>query len=210
MKDKTMHRVRLLRGFVLIEMLMVVGLIGLMTAVAVISFSAMWGNLKFKSQAEELVNVFQMAQDAATTSDRRYEVVLSRNPNVQGYIFREYTETQIYYDKDIFDNVLLGKYDDSLIQLKYFNIDAMYLKNVEYDYYSEADLAENLDEVDVFHFIAGRSGWNCGGCIFLLDEDDRPWTIVVHRMGKPAELIKGQWDLDSLGMLPQYKENVPF
>src|SRR5210317_2267449 len=56
-------------GFVLIEMLMVVGLIGLMAVVAMVSFSAMWGNLRFKRQAEELVRVFQMAYNAAAEND---------------------------------------------------------------------------------------------------------------------------------------------
>ena len=45
-------------GVVLVELLLVVALIGMMTGIAVISFGAMWGNLRFKRQADELVHVF--------------------------------------------------------------------------------------------------------------------------------------------------------
>ena len=194
MKDKTMHRVRLLRGFVLIEMLMVVGLIGLMTAVAVISFSAMWGNLKFKSQAEELVNVFQMAQDAATTTDRRYAVILDFSE--QAFVLREFKSLDLQTMAD----------EDAIIQTKYFS-DALTLAYVQYDDLEDTREEENVTEV---RFLAGKSGWQFGGIIVLLDADGDAWTIVIHRFGKPAELIKGQLDLDSLGMRPKYKENVPF
>ncbi len=63
-------------ALVLIEMLMVVGMIALITGIAMISFGALWGNTRFKSRAEELVNTFQMAYEAALQSDRRYAVVL--------------------------------------------------------------------------------------------------------------------------------------
>ncbi|MHC5138242.1 MAG: pilus assembly FimT family protein, partial [Planctomycetota bacterium] len=61
-------------GFVLIEMLMVVGLIGLMAVVAMVSFCALWGNLRFNRQAEGLVRVFQLADNAAAENDRRFAV----------------------------------------------------------------------------------------------------------------------------------------
>jgi hypothetical protein len=41
-----------------------------------LSFSAMWGNLRFKRQADQLVNTFQMAYNAAAQTDRRYAVIL--------------------------------------------------------------------------------------------------------------------------------------
>jgi len=68
----------------LIELLLVVALIGMMTGIAIVSFGALWGNLRFKRQADELVHVFQMAQNAAAQSDRRYAVILD-------FINQEYT-----------------------------------------------------------------------------------------------------------------------
>lgn len=190
-------------GFVLVELMMVVAIISLMTAVAVISFSAMWGNQRFKRQAEDIVNVLQMAQNAASTSGRRYEIGF--NTTYQGYVFREYTESEIYYDNDIFYNTIHGVYDDSLIKIGRFN-ESMTLYEVEFDYYTEDDIA-NMDESnDTFIFIVGRTGWITGGKIVVLDEDGLPWTIVVHRFATPVKLVKGEVDI----YVPQDTENVRF
>jgi prepilin-type N-terminal cleavage/methylation domain-containing protein len=199
-----MRLVRLPKGFVLIEMLMVIGIIGLMTLVATISFSAMWGNLKFKSQAEDLVNIFRMAQNAAATSDRRYEILLDLTD--QSYILREFTEYELLTDES-FD-------EDTIIQQKYFS-DALTVDYILFDDIRPTDdtvavAPEDEDTKTVVRFLAGKSGWQAGGIIVVLDEDGQPWTIVIHRFARPAELIKGEWDLISLGMLPQYKENIPF
>ena len=67
---KFIKRDRTARGLVLVEMLMVVGLLALIAGTAILSFGALWGNLRFKRQADELVNVFQMAQNAAAQSNQ--------------------------------------------------------------------------------------------------------------------------------------------
>ena len=185
-----MYSRRLSRGLCLIEAMLAVGLIALMTAVAVISFGAMWGNLKFKSQAEELVNVFQMAQNAAGTTDRRYAVILDFSE--QGFVLREFKSAELDVMPD----------EDAIIQTKYFS-DALTLDYVLYDDLDDTRDAENVTEV---RFLAGKSGWQYGGKVGLLDADGRPWTIVIHRFARPVELFKGEADI----YLPQYKENVPF
>ena len=185
-------------GFVLIEMLMVVGLIGLMAVVAAVSFSAMWGNLRFKRQADELVNVFQMAYNAAAESDRRYAVVLDLIE--QSFILREFKSL----DLETMDP------DEAIIQTGYFS-ESLMLDYVLYD--DETYLtSESLEDLDLAQarFLAGLSGWQYGGIVVLLDEDGMPWTIVIHRFAKPVELFKGEWDLESLGMLPRDKQDVPF
>lgn len=177
-------------GFVLIEMLMVVGIIGLMAAVAAISYSAMWGNLKFKSQAQELVNAFQMAQNAAATSDRRYAVVLDFTN--QGYVLREFKTL----DLESMDP------DEAIIQTKYFN-SALTLDYVLYD---DLEDTRNSEDVTEARFLAGKAGWWYGGKVVMLDEDGNPWTIVIHRFGTPVELLQGDVEI----LLPQNKESVPF
>lgn len=185
-------------GFVLIEMLMVVGLIGLMAVVATVGFSAMWGNLRFKRQADELVNVFQMAYNAAAESDRRYAVVLDLIE--QSYVLREFKTL----DLETMDP------DEAIIQTGYFS-EALKLDYVLYD--DETFLAsEDSEDLDLAQarFLAGHSGWQYGGLVVLRDNDGMPWTIVIHRMAKPVGVFEGQWDLDSLGMLPRDKQDVPF
>jgi type II secretory pathway pseudopilin PulG len=181
-------------GFVLIEMLMVVGLIGLMAVVATLSFGALWGKLRFKRQAEELVNVFQMAQNTAAQSDRRYAVVLDFTE--QTFVLRQFQSL----DLETMDP------DEAIIQTGYFS-EALTLGFVVYD-----DLEDTRDYEDATEarFLAGHSGWQYGGIVVLRDDDGMPWTIVIHRIARPVELLKGEWDLDSLGMSPEHKKNVPF
>ena len=185
-----MRTIRLSKAFVLVEMLMVVGLIGLMAAVATISFSAVWGNLKFKSQAQELVNAFQMARNAAAISDRRYAVVLDFTE--QSYILREFKSV----DLETMDP------EEAIIQTKYFS-EAL---TIDYVLYDDLDDTRDAEDVTEARFLAGKSGWQYGGKIALLDEDGQPWTIIIHRLGKPAELFEG----DVGFLLPQDKESVPF
>ena len=177
-------------GFVLVEMLLVVGLIALMTGMAMISFGAMWGNLRFKRQAEQLVAAFQMAQNAAAQSDRRYAVVLDFSE--QGYILRQFKSL----DLQTMDP------EEAIIQTVHFN-ESLTIDYVQYDDLEDTRDAENVTEA---RFLAGRAGWQYGGKVVLLDEDGNPWTIVIHRMAKPVQLFKGDVEI----YLPQYPENVPF
>lgn len=193
-------------AFTLVEMLLVVGLVGLMAGVGMLSFSSLWGNLRFKRQANDLVQLFQMAQEAASSGNRRYEIALNRDSNVQAYLLREYTEELLVYDRDIFENAQHGYYDDSMIEMRPFETDSIFLDRVEFDYYTEADLENDPGDVNVYHFIAGRAGWQCGGKIVLLDADGNPWTILVHRFAKPVELVEGDVDL----LVPLSPEQVPF
>lgn len=181
-------------GYVLIEMLVVVGLVALMTGIAMLSFGAMWGNLRFKQQAEDLVNVFQMAYNAAAQSDRRYAVVLDFTE--QGYVLREFKSL----DLQTMDP------EKAVLQTGYFSKE-LTIDYVTYDDEEDTRDAENVTEA---RFLAGKSGWQFGGLVILRDDEGRAWTIVIHRFARPVELLEGEWDLDSLGMLPQDKQDVRF
>ena len=173
---------------------MVVGLIGLMATVAAISFGAMWGNLRFKRQAEELVGVFQMAYNAAAESDRRYAVVLDLIE--QSFTLREFKSL----DLATMDP------DEAIIQTTYFS-KALTIDYVLYDDGDFLSIDELEDEtVADARFLAGKSGWKYGGIVVLRDEDGMPWTIVIHRFAKPVELFKGEWDIDP----PMDAIDVPF
>lgn len=181
-------------GYVLIEMLVAVGLIALMTGIAMLSFGAMWGNLRFKQQAEELVNMLQMAYNASTQSDRRYAVVLDFIE--QGYVLREFQSL----DLQTMDP------EKAVLQTGYFSKDL----TIDYVVYDDQEDTRDSDNVTEARFLAGKSGWQFGGLVILRDDDGRPWTIVIYRFARPVELLEGEWDLDSLGMLPQDKQDVRF
>jgi len=181
-------------GFVLVEMLMVVGLIGLMTGIAMLSFGSMWGNLRFKRQAEDLVNVFQMAYNGSVETSRRYAVILDFAG--QGFVLREYKSL----DLTAMDP------EEAILQTGYFSKDL----TIDYVVYDDLDDTRDWENVSEARFLAGHAGWQYGGIVILLDDDGMPWTLVIHRFARPVELLKGEWDLDSLGMLPQDTEDVRF
>ncbi|MCE5185474.1 MAG: prepilin-type N-terminal cleavage/methylation domain-containing protein [Planctomycetaceae bacterium] len=182
------------KGFVLVEMLLVVAVVGLMAGAAMLSFGGIWGNLRFKRQAENLVRVFQLAQNASAETDRHYAVVLDFTE--QAYILRQFNSLDLSTMPD----------DEAILDKVYFN-DALTIDYVLYDDLEDTrEKGDNGDSVTEARFLAGKSGWQFGGKVVLLDEKGRPWTILVHRFAKPVELVEGDADM----YLPQYPEQVPF
>lgn len=180
------------QAFVLVEMLLVVAIIGLMTGLAVFSVSSMWGNLRFKRQAQHLVDIFQMAQNASAETNRRYAVVLDFTE--QAYILRRYETTDLSTLPD----------EEAIIDKGYFN------KALTIDYVVYDDLEDTRDKQDdsvtEARFLAGKAGWQFGGKVVLIDENGNPWSILIHRFAKPVELFEGDAEM----YLPQYPEQVPF
>lgn len=176
----------------LIEMIVVLAMIALLTGIAMISFDAMWGNTRFKGRAGELVNTFQMAYEAALQTDRRYAVVL-KPLNNNTYVLRQFETlgfTTLTEEESV---IMTGVFDD----------------NFQFDYVLYDDLQDTRDFGEGFigaRFYAGHAGWQSGGKVVLRDRDGNPWSIVIHRLGKPVELVEGDVDI----LLPQTKENVPF
>lgn len=189
------------RGHVLIELVMVIGLVAMMAGIAMVSFGALWGNLRFKRQADELVNVFQMAQNAASQSDRRYAVILDFVD--QKYVLREFKSLDLETMDPDKAMIQTGVFDQGL-RLEYVVYD-------DTDFVSAGELEGATEEATLeARFLAGKAGWQFGGIVVLLDEDGYPWTIVIHRMARPVELLEGEWDLESLGMEPKNKNEIPF
>lgn len=190
-------------GHVLLELLLVVGIIGMMAGIAMVSFGALWGNQRFKRQAEELVNVFHMAQNAAAQSDRRYAVILDFVD--QKYTLREFKSIDLETMDPEKAIIKVGYLSDSLFldYVMYDDEESVSIEELEGAAEPEAALLEA-------RFLAGHSGWQFGGKVVLLDGDGYPWTLVIHRYARPAELFEGDWDLEELGMLPRDKQDVPF
>jgi type II secretory pathway pseudopilin PulG len=178
-------------GLVLIELLMVVALLGLMTGIAMLGFGAMWGDTHFKSRAEQLVNTFQMAYEAALQSDRRYAVILDQLNNV--YILRQFETLDLQTLPDDEAIITVGRFDEDF----------------QFDYVLYDDLEDTRERGESFteaRFYAGRAGWQFGGKVVLRDREGRPWSIVIHRLGKPVQLVEGDAEI----LLPQTADKVPF
>lgn len=183
-------RYRPVAGFVLIEIMIVVGLMSLLLGIGIISVEAVWGNSRFKKQAQDLADVFQMAQDAAAQSDRNYMVFLSFDE--QKYVLRQFASL----DMDVIPE------DEAIIRTGYFT-DSFQLDYVLFD-----DLTDtrNEEKMQWAKFFVGRAGWQYGGKVVVLDEDGRSWSILISRMVSPVRLVEGDVDI----LLPQYPNEMRF
>ena len=79
-------------------------------------------------------------------------------------------------------------------------------RNCFIDYVLFDDLVETDEEHLVAIFRVGRAGWQNGGKIVLLDEDDRPYTIIINRMDNVVTLEQGDIEM----MWPKRKDEVWF
>lgn len=177
-------------GFVLIEIMIVVGLMSLLLGIGIVSLEAVWGNSRFKKQAQDLADVFQMAQEAAAQSDRNYMVILYFDE--EKYVLRQFASLEMDLIPD----------EEAIIHVGYFT-DSFQLDYVLFD-----DLTDtrNEEEMQWAKFFAGRAGWQYGGKVVVLDAEGRPWSILVSRMVTPVRLVEGDVEV----LLPQYPNEMRF
>lgn len=175
------------RAFTMTELIVVVMLVSLFVLLAVINLAGLLGKSTFKAQVHELVSTMQMAASAAAESNKRYEIII--NLEEQNYILRQITspdlsqvlEEEIIVDNDLSDNC----------QIIYVQFD---------------DMAETSDAFQIAAFRAGHAGWQAGGKIVLIDENEKPYSIVINRISRLVELKEGDFEL----FLPKSKDEMSF
>ena len=176
-----------IHGFTLTELIVVILIISLFLLLAMTNLFGLLGKSTFRAQVQEFVSTMQMAASAAAESDRRYEVIIDLTE--QNYVLREITSPD-----------LSGVLEEEIIVKSDFS------DNCRVDYV----LFDDGDETDPEHmrakFRAGHSGWQYGGKIVLLDEDERVYSVVVNRMNRIITLKKGDVEI----LLPKAKNEVPF
>ncbi|MHC4168392.1 MAG: prepilin-type N-terminal cleavage/methylation domain-containing protein [Planctomycetota bacterium] len=173
------------RGFTLAELLVVLVVISLFTALARVHLFGLLGRSTFKAQMQGFVSTLQMAARAAAESDKRYEVIIDIEE--QSYLLRQITnpdlsevlEEEIILQADLSDNcrVAYVQFDDA-------------------DYTNEGRAK----------FRAGRAGWAYGGKIVLFDKDEKPYTVMVNRLNRIVGLEPG----DVMILEPRTKDEMPF
>ena len=173
------------QGFTLTELVVVIVIVSLFVLLAVTNLSGLLTASSFKAQVQDFVSTMQMAASAAAESDRRYEVIVDIGQ--QSYMLREITspdlsqvlEEEIIVENDFSDScrVIYVLFDDG-------------------DYTNEGRAK----------FRAGHSGWQYGGKIVLLDENEQEYSVVVNRLNRIIELKKGYVEF----LVPKFKDDVPF
>ena len=191
----TRYKIRTTRyGFTLTESIVVVFIVSLFVMLAQMNFSGVFRKNAFKAQVQDFVSTMQMAVNTAAESNRRYEVIIDLTE--QSYMLREITSP------DIFADVL----EEEIIVENYFSENCW----IEYVLFDDYELASkesySFTNEGRAMFRAGHSGWQYGGVIVLLDEDDRPYTIVVNRINRTVILQEGEIE----PLTPRSQNEIPF
>jgi prepilin-type N-terminal cleavage/methylation domain-containing protein len=177
-----------IRGFTMTELIVVLVIISLFALLAVTNFSGLLRRSTFRAQANELVSTMQMAVSAAAESDRRYEVIIDIAE--QSYTLRQITSPQL--PSDVLEEEIVAKND--------------FGENCRVVYVLFDDLVSTDEEHQKAFFRAGHAGWQAGGKIVLLDEDEQPYSVVVNRLSRIVTLREGDVEL----LMPRRQDEVPF
>lgn len=164
-------------AFTLAEAMVVTVIAALFVVMAMINLGALVKGSSFKAQANELVGVLNMAANSAAQSDRRYEVFLDLIE--QKYILRQLNSAN--YLADIVDeDIIIQNYLSDDCRIVYILFD---------------DLLETDQDHQFAFFRVGNNGFQNGGKIVLIDEEENPYTVIVNRINRIVELKKGEVDL---------------
>ena len=174
-------------AFTLAESMIAIVIVSLFVLMATMNITVVLGKNSFKTQAQELVSTMQMAASAAAESDRRYEVVIDLVE--QNYMLRQITSHDL--SEVLEEEVIVENDFNEKCQAVYVLFD---------------DLVETSQDYQIATFRVGRAGWQNGGKIVLLDEDQQPHSVLVNRLNRIVRLQKGDVEL----LMPKTKNEVPF
>ena len=139
----------------------------------------------FKAQVQQFVSTMQMAASAAAESDRRYEVIIDLEE--QAFLLRQITTPDL---AEVLEEEIIV--EDRLSN----NCRVVYVEFDDGEFTHEGRAK----------FRAGRSGWAFGGKIVLLDEKEKPYSVVINRLNRMITLEEGDVRL----LEPKFKDELVF
>lgn len=194
-RTKRLEGSRRREGVTLIELIAVMAILTMLIGIASLNYAPIFGRSKFESRAQDLIDTFQLAWEATRQSENRYAVVLDFDE--QMYMLRQYRSLDFEAIPE----------EQAVIKTGYFD------REFQLDYVLFDDLESTLDRQDQAAelkaiFYAGRSGWQYGGKVVLLDGDGNPWSLLVKRLNPTVQLVRGDQEVPILIPLPS--ENMVF
>jgi competence protein ComGC len=171
----------------LAELVVVIVILSLFVLLTVMNLSGLLRKNTFEMQARAFVSTMQMAASAAAESNRRYEVIIDLTE--QSYTLRQINSTDLFQ-----------VFEEDIIATSEFGADCQVL------YVLFDDLMETDEDHQIAKFRAGHAGWQYGGKIVLLDEQEQPYSVLVSRMNRVVTLKKGDVEF----LLPRAKDEVLF
>ena len=172
-------------AFTFTELIAVVIIMAFVLMLAMTNPFALLGRQRFKARLGDFVSTMQMAATAAAESNRRFEVIIDFTE--QSYMRREITSPDL---SEVLEEEIIA--DSDFSERCY----AAYVLFDDDDYTNEG----------VAKFRAGHAGWQYGGKIVFLDEDDQAYSVVVNRLSRAVSLEAGDVEIQ----VPKRADEVPF
>jgi prepilin-type N-terminal cleavage/methylation domain-containing protein len=184
-RDEVVSAVNTDSGFTLAESMVVIVIVSLLVALAATNLKGVIIRNSFKSKVQGLVSAIEAASTSAAQSDKRYEVIIDISQ--QSYLLREITSPDL---AEVLEEEIIAQED--------FGDNC----RVAYVLFDDGEFTNE----DRAKFRASRTGWQFGGIIVLLDEDEQPWSIVIDRLSNVVGLQPGEAQI----VWPRSKDELPF
>jgi Tfp pilus assembly protein FimT len=172
-------------GFTLAESMVVTVMVSLLIILALPNFKGVITKNSFKAKSQALVSALETAVTSAGQSGKRYEVIIDIPQ--QSYTLREISSSNL---ADVLDEEIIATED--------FGANC----SISYVLFDDGQFTNE----DKAKFRAGRSGWQFGGIIVLLDSEGQPWSIVMNRLSNIVRLEPGEAQIT----WPRSKDELPF
>lgn len=172
-------------AFTFAELVVVIAIISLFVLLAQLHLFGLLRKNTFRAQVQDFITTMQMAVRTAAESDRRYEVIIDLTE--QSYLLRQITSPDL--SEVLQEEIITENYFGDNCRIAYVQFD-------DGDYTNDGRAK----------FRAGHAGWQYGGKIVLLDENEQPYSIVANRLNRIIELREGDVEL----LVPKAEDEVPF
>jgi type II secretory pathway pseudopilin PulG len=184
------------KALVLTELIIVIIIFALMAGLAGMNFPGLVRKRQFEQKAYEFIDIIKKAQAASAEGGKRY--ALSLDLEEQSYTLKEFT--QPYFE-------IIDDDEQTPTMHKGYFTEQCYLDYVIFDDGYDSRYPPEGEQTYIVHFFSGRSGWDFGGNIVLIDSDGHPYSIVLNRLSRTVQLLPGE---DYEVLQPVYKNELPF
>jgi prepilin-type N-terminal cleavage/methylation domain-containing protein len=172
-------------GFTLAESMVVIVVISLLVVLTATNLKGIITRNSVKYKTQGLVSALEAATTTAVQSGKKYEVIIDIPQ--QSWLLREITSPDL-------SEVL----EEEIVAQEEFGGNC----RVSYVLFDDGEFTNE----DRAKFRTSRSGWQFGGIIALLDQDEQPWSIVINRLSNIVRVEPGEAQI----VWPRSKDEVPF
>lgn len=174
-------------GAILAEVIMVLFIISLFTVMVMMNLAGALAKDSFKSRANKLVRLFQMAATSAAETGKRYEIIIDFTQYT--YTLREITTGLVAVEDILAEEIIeTGEFTEKF--------------QPAYALFDDGEWTNSAPAL----FRVGRFGWQNGGKILLLDESGNEYTLVINRLNRMIELYEGDVEITA----PRMSEEMGF